>query len=572
MYERFFNLTAEPFRLSPDHRFCYKYPHYARVKAYMAYALRRAEGFVMLTGPAGSGKTTLISDVVEYLVHERVVVANLVSTQLAAKDLLRMVAFAFGVDAQALDKATTLQQLTKHFHAMHREGGRALLIVDEAQNLTSKALEELRLLTNLEREGEPLLQIFLLGQPQLRELLRDKQLEPVSQRIIAASQLQPLTEEETKKYVEYRLRVVGWKNDPAISESVYSSIYQFSEGLPRHINLICNRLLLHCFVEQSHQISAADALAVVKKLQEEQLPTRNLPTENVVFAKELFDKRFSGEPLPDEQFSEAQVHEVQVSEEQVHEGQVPEEPVSAERVPEKPLLEEGLVAETRQLEPFFLLGQPELRHLQRDQRTEPVYQRIAAVSPMQSLTVEETRTYVESGLRAAGWNKDPAIGAPVFRIIHKFSEGVPDRINQICNRMLLTCFVEQRHRITVEDARAAVEEIPEKQLSTRKRVTEPVSESPPPGEPLAAEEMPEPLRPVETPVMRDKAQFESRDVPLASHSEDEKRSKNYAGPEQRRQNRRSAEDRRKDIRFEVGKEDRRKNPGKRHDDKILKFW
>ena len=144
MYEHFFNLTAEPFRLSPDHRFCYNHAQYAKAKAYMAYAFMRAEGFVMVTGQPGTGKTTLIGDLVESLADENVAVANLVSTQLAADDLLRMVAFAFGLAVEAVEKSSVLHQLNARFLALHREGGRALLIVDEAQDLTPKAMEELR--------------------------------------------------------------------------------------------------------------------------------------------------------------------------------------------------------------------------------------------------------------------------------------------------------------------------------------------------------------------------------------------------------------------------------------------
>jgi putative secretion ATPase (PEP-CTERM system associated) len=295
MYERFFNLTAEPFRLSPDHHFCYNHTQYAKAKAYMAYAFMRAEGFVMVTGKPGTGKTTLIGDLVESLAGEDVVVANLVSTQLAADDLVRMVAFAFGVDAQEMDKSTILQQLTTRFLTLYRESGRALLIVDEAQDLTASAMEELRLLTNLQQDGKPLLQIFLLGQPELRDLIHDQRMEQVHQRIIAASHLQALKEDETRAYVEHRLKVVGWANDPAISAAVFPIIYLFSEGVPRRINLICSRLFLHCCVELRHQITVADARTVVEELQEEQLSTRNLLSEDLFFAADVFD-----EPLPQE--------------------------------------------------------------------------------------------------------------------------------------------------------------------------------------------------------------------------------------------------------------------------------
>tara|TARA_R110001592_G_scaffold126336_1_gene337478 strand:+ start:112140 stop:113387 length:1248 start_codon:yes stop_codon:yes gene_type:complete len=297
MYEHFFNLTAEPFRLSPDHRFCYNHEQYAKAKAYMAYAFMRAEGFVMVTGQPGTGKTTLIGDLVESLADENVAVANLVSTQLAADDLLRMVAFAFGITTEAADKSQVLQQLNARFLSLHRAGGRALLIVDEAQDLTHMAMEELRLLTNLQLDGSPLLQIFLLGQPELRELIHDPALEQVHQRIIATSNLRALKEDETRAYVEHRLHVVGWQNDPAISLPVFPIIYQFSQGVPRRINLICSRLFLHTFVEQRHQIGVADARTVVEELQEEQLSTRNMLNDELFFAEDSYESPLAEEGL-----------------------------------------------------------------------------------------------------------------------------------------------------------------------------------------------------------------------------------------------------------------------------------
>lgn len=301
MYEHFFKLRAEPFRLSPDHRFCYNHAQYAKAKAYMAYAFMRAEGFVMVTGQPGTGKTTLIGDLVESLADENVVVANLVSTQLAADDLLRMVAYSFGLTSNAHEKSSILQQLSALFLGLNREGGRALLIVDEAQDLNTRAMEELRLLTNLQLDGQPLLQIFLLGQPELRDLIHSPELEQVHQRIIATSNLRALELDETRAYVEHRLRVVGWQNDPEISAAVFPIIYQFSEGVPRRINLICSRLLLHTFVEQRHRIGVADARTVVQELQEEQLSTRNLLNDDLFYAEDDYEKQLpAGDPEADD--------------------------------------------------------------------------------------------------------------------------------------------------------------------------------------------------------------------------------------------------------------------------------
>lgn len=271
MYEVFYNLTAEPFRLSPDHRFCYDHSGYAKARAYMAYAFMRAEGFVMITGRPGTGKTTLIGELVESLADENVTTANLVCTQLHADDLLKMVAYSFGVDASIVEKGQLIQRLQALLQKWHRENRRALLIVDEAQDLSTSAMEELRLLTNIQINGNPLLQIFMLGQPELRELILSPELEQVHQRIVAASHLQSLECEETEAYIRHRLETVGWVGSPALSKSIFPLIYKFSEGIPRRINLICSRLFLHGAVEQRSQIGVSDVRDVISELQSESL-------------------------------------------------------------------------------------------------------------------------------------------------------------------------------------------------------------------------------------------------------------------------------------------------------------
>ncbi|MDO8860435.1 AAA family ATPase [Haliea sp. E1-2-M8] len=271
MYQQFYSLSAEPFRLSPDHDFAYAHKGYMKARAYMAYAFIREEGFVMITGRPGTGKTTLIGSLIEHLGRENVKVANLVCSQLKADDLLKMVAYDFGISLDIVEKGELLQRLTLQLRAWRRDGRRALLIVDEAQNLAVTAMEELRLLTNIQVDGRPLLQIFLLGQPELRELMLRPELEQVHQRIVAASHLRPLQLEETQAYVMHRLEVVGWSGDPAFNTAVFPLLHKFSEGIPRRINLICSRLLLHCALEQRHRVEVADVREVILELQDENL-------------------------------------------------------------------------------------------------------------------------------------------------------------------------------------------------------------------------------------------------------------------------------------------------------------
>lgn len=271
MFERFYGLREDPFRLSADHRFCFAHRNYARARAYVDYALHRAEGFVMVTGSPGTGKTTLINELLSTLPKDTTRAATLLSTRLEAEDLLRMTAYALGLESRMQPKALLLQQLIESMHAHYRRGVRTLLIIDEAQDLGTSALEELRLLTNLHQAGHPLLQIILVGQEPLRELVRQPEMEQLHQRLIAAWHLQPLSPEETIGYVRHRLETAGWQGDPAFDPGVMQAVYAFSQGVPRRINLICSRLLLHGCLGELHRLTQADALDLVRELGEEEL-------------------------------------------------------------------------------------------------------------------------------------------------------------------------------------------------------------------------------------------------------------------------------------------------------------
>ena len=271
MFEVFYGLREDPFRLSADHRFCFPHRNYARARAYIDYALHRAEGFVMVTGGPGTGKTTLINELLSTLPKDTTRAATLLSTRLEAEDLLRMTAYALGLESRLQPKAMLLQQLMESMHEYHRRGVRTLLIIDEAQDLGASALEELRLLTNLHQAGRPLLQIILVGQEPLRELVRQPEMEQLHQRLIAAWHLQPLDPEETIGYVRHRLETAGWQGDPVFEPGVMETVYGFSQGVPRRINLVCSRLLLHGCISERHRLTKADALDLIRELGEEEL-------------------------------------------------------------------------------------------------------------------------------------------------------------------------------------------------------------------------------------------------------------------------------------------------------------
>jgi general secretion pathway protein A len=271
LYETFYKLTTDPFRLSPDHRFVLDHRSYAKSRSYLEYALHRGEGFIVITGGAGTGKTTLINEILARLDKTRIQVATLTSAQMESRALLQMVVASFGLPLKEIDKATLLLRLADFLTQQSQKGRRAILVVDEAQGLPPSALEELRLLANLQSNNRLLLQVFLVGQESLRELIGKPDMDHLRQRIVAASHLDPLKPNETVDYVEHRLSLAGWQGDPKIDAEALTLIHKFSGGTPRRINLICSRLLLYGAMEEKHALVGADAKSVIEDLQQEQL-------------------------------------------------------------------------------------------------------------------------------------------------------------------------------------------------------------------------------------------------------------------------------------------------------------
>lgn len=285
MYEQFYHLSEDPFRLTPDPRYAYAHSSYAKARAYLEYGVQRGEGFVAVTGPPGSGKTTLIEELLTRA-PPGVRVSHLISSQLEADDLLRMVAHVLGIKGQQAGKANLLQSIREYLEEDRLGGRRTVLIVDEAQGLDSAALEELRLLTNLTDSRGPLLQIILLGQEQLRELLKLPELEQLRQRMIAAYHLRPMSEQDTKDYVAHRLRRADWAGDPVISDMAVRIIHHAGGGNPRRINLLCSRLMLHGYVGGKHYLAVPDVRVVLEEMEEEELASWDESLEELMREEE----------------------------------------------------------------------------------------------------------------------------------------------------------------------------------------------------------------------------------------------------------------------------------------------
>jgi len=269
MYADFYGLTAQPFQLTPDARFFFESTVHRQAMAYLVYGLHHAEGFIIITGEVGAGKTILVENLLSTIDRNSFVTAKLVTTHLAGDDLLHLVAAGFGVATEGLSKGPLLQRISDFALAQHRNGKRVLLIVDEAQNLSFEALEELRMLSNIVFDRTMVMQSFLLGQPQFRATLGSPRLEQLRQRVTAAYHLGPLNEAESKAYVEHRLRRADWKGDPHFSDDCFPLIHQRTGGVPRQINTLCSRLLLFGFLEELHALTASSVQKVANDLREE---------------------------------------------------------------------------------------------------------------------------------------------------------------------------------------------------------------------------------------------------------------------------------------------------------------
>lgn len=290
MDDTYWGLTGRPFQLTPDPRFWFETATHRKAMAYLGYGLAQGEGFIVITGDIGAGKTTLVGHLLDTVDRQRLSPLKIVSTAIEADDLLRIVAGQLDVEAPGATKAQLLVAIERGLHAVARSGRRTLLIVDEAQALPVSALEELRMLSNFQAGGHALLQIVLLGQPEFRDRLHGSdRLEQLRQRVIAIHHLDPMEEHEVADYIAHRLQVVGWQGRPDFAADAFDAFYRGSAGVPRRLNLLAGRVMLHAAIERLDLIDARTVRNVLRDLH------ADLP---IMALEPMSDEEAATAPLP----------------------------------------------------------------------------------------------------------------------------------------------------------------------------------------------------------------------------------------------------------------------------------
>jgi putative secretion ATPase (PEP-CTERM system associated) len=279
MYDQYYGFTGRPFQLTPDPAFYFESGTHRKAMSYLGYGLAQGEGFIVITGDVGAGKTTLVGHLMNTIDPNRLTAVKLVSTQVEGDDLLRLVAEQFGIEWEGQSKAELLRAIEQYLREQARAGRRTLLIVDEGQNLAISALEELRMLSNFQLGDHSLLQIFLLGQPEFRQTLFHT---PALEQL----HLDPMEPEEVEPYILHRLKKVGWTGNPSFAPEAYELIFDYSDGVPRKLNVLVSRLLLFGAVEELHRISAQHVRNVIAEVEADrgidEASLAPLPVEEVV--------------------------------------------------------------------------------------------------------------------------------------------------------------------------------------------------------------------------------------------------------------------------------------------------
>jgi type II secretory pathway predicted ATPase ExeA len=279
MYQRFFGLRESPFNVNPDPRYLYLTRQIQEALAGLTYGIQNRKGFILLTGEVGTGKTTLLNRLLDWLHGRRVATAFIFNSQLGVSHLFDFMMAEFEIPCESREKSHILLRLNQWLLERYRAGETAVLIVDEAQNLSPEVLEEIRLLTNLETSTEKLLQIVLTGQPELEEKLKLPQLRQLRQRITLRCRTAPLSLEETFGYIAERLRIAGANGEPIFSKEAIQTVHTYSCGIPRVVNLLCEHSMINAYVDGLRPIPALLVEEVAREFQLDEIA----PTSSTAF-------------------------------------------------------------------------------------------------------------------------------------------------------------------------------------------------------------------------------------------------------------------------------------------------
>jgi general secretion pathway protein A len=272
MYQRFFGLRESPFNVNPDPRYLFMTPQIQEALAGLTYGIQNRKGFILLTGEVGTGKTTLLNRLLDWLRGQRVATAYIFNSRLEVNHLFDFMMAEFEIPCESREKSQVLLRLNQWLLERYRAGETAVLIVDEAQNLSPEILEEIRLLTNLETSTEKLLQIVLTGQPELEEKLKMPQLRQLRQRITLRCRTAPLSLEETFGYIAERLRIAGANGEPVFSKEAIQTVNLYSRGIPRVVNLLCEHALINAYVDGLRPVPAHLVEEVAREFQLDEIP------------------------------------------------------------------------------------------------------------------------------------------------------------------------------------------------------------------------------------------------------------------------------------------------------------
>ncbi len=292
MYHSFFQLRESPFNVNPDPRYLYLTKEIEEATAGLVYGIQTRKGFVTLIGEVGTGKTTLVNRLLEWMRDQQIRAAFLFNSRVNSSQLLEFILADFGIPCESRSKTQQLMKLNHWLLERHRAGETAVLIIDEAQNLTYPVLEEIRLLTNLETTTEKLLQIVLAGQPELEEKLKLPQLRQLRQRIMLRCKTSPLTKEQTHQYIAERLKIAGANGVPIFSQEAMDVVHRYSRGIPRVVNLLCEHALGNAYVEEQRPIQPSLVEEIAQEFQlhevEPVAPPGSLAVSQEIYSSEAF--------------------------------------------------------------------------------------------------------------------------------------------------------------------------------------------------------------------------------------------------------------------------------------------